>query len=56
MREYQQKAPQKLTIVCPESILWDEASVEIQAEVKENDANVSVQEFLQSVLKFSNGV
>ena len=35
MREYQRVAPQKLTDVCLESILWNKVPVELQQEGKE---------------------
>ena len=44
MREYQRMAPQKLTDVCIESILWNKAPVELQREVKEITTDGSVSE------------
>ena len=51
MREYQCMAPQKLTDVCLESILWNKVPVELQREVKEITTDGSVHELLQKLLK-----
>ena len=51
MREYQRMAPQKLTDVCLESILWNKAPVELQREVKEITTDGSVHELLQKLLR-----
>ena len=51
MREYQRMAPQKLTDVCLESILWNKVPVELQQEVKEITTDGSVNELLQKLLR-----
>ena len=51
MREYQRMAPQKLTDVCLESILWNKVPVELQREVKEITTDGSVHELLQKLLR-----
>ena len=44
-------APHKLTNVCLESILWNKAPVELEAEVKEITTDESVQELIQKLLR-----
>ena len=44
-------APQKLTDVCLESILWNKVPVELQREVKEITTDGSVHELLQKLLR-----
>ena len=44
-------APQKLTDVCLESILWNKVPVELQQEVKEITTDGSVHELLQKLLR-----
>ena len=43
-------APQKLTDVCLESILWNKVPVELQRKVKEITTDGSVHELLQKLL------
>ena len=50
MREYQRMAPQKLTDVCLESILWNKVPVELQQEGKEI-ATVGLVHKLQKLLR-----
>ena len=50
MRHYQLMAPQKLTNMVLESILWNKVLVRLQKEVKEI-TDGSVQELLQKLLK-----
>ena len=49
MREYQGMAPHKFTNVSLESILWNKAPVELQAEVKVITTDGSVQELIQKL-------
>ena len=51
MQEYQHMAPQKLTDVCLESILWNKVPVKLQQEVKEIPTDGSVNAFLQKLLR-----
>ena len=44
-------APQKLTDVCLESILWNKVPVELQQEVKEITTDGSVNALLQRLLR-----
>jgi len=56
MREYQQMAPQKLTDVCLESILWNKVPVEFQREVKEITTDGSVHELFHKLLRVEAGM
>ena len=51
MREYQRMAPQKLTDVFLESILWNKVPVELQQEAKEITTDGSVNALLQRLLR-----
>ena len=51
MREYQHMAPQKLTDVCLESILWNKVPMELQQEVKEITIDGSIHELFQKLLR-----